>query len=85
MSGQVVFSLETPGMVEYSPSSGWNASFSSQDRLRWANLCAFLLRNGMERTLAEQYAHMMSYKIRLHVTYSSRQEQELKRAFSIRR
>ena len=85
MTEQAVFSLDAPGIQTMSPSSGWNASFSSQDRLRWANLCAFLLRNGTPLAEAEQYAHMMTYKIRLHVTYSARQERDLKRAFSFRR
>jgi len=79
---QVVFSLDSPGFANVAPPEGWNASFSSQERLRWANLYTYLLKKGRTGGDAHRLATMKTFQLQnVYLKYSAKQEMELERAF----
>jgi hypothetical protein len=56
--------LTPEGIVLVAPRIGWNAIFTGQDRVRWANLYMHLKRKGLSPEGAEREAFLLTWKTR---------------------
>lgn len=60
-----ILCLANSDIVNIQPSCGWNPSFSSSDRLTWANLFVKARGQGLTVLVAEKVAFMKTYQIQL--------------------
>ena len=72
-------------MKEWNPQSGWNTTFTPEDKITCTNLFFSFKQKGYDDSTAESLAQMAVYKRKYHgLTYSAEQEEMLTNALSFR-
>ena len=76
------WSPSAENITEWQPVSGWNSTFSEQDKIMTVNLFFFFKdKKGFDDNLAEMMAQMVVFKRKYrHMEYSAEQEAQLREA-----
>jgi hypothetical protein len=67
---------------EWQPKSGWNSTFSEEDKIKCTNLFFFFKnKKGFKENVADIMSHMVIFKEKYHgMSYSEEQEYQLSEA-----
>jgi hypothetical protein len=67
---------------EWKPKSGWNSTFSEEDKIKCTNLFFFFKnKKGFKENVADIMSHMVIFKEKYHgMSYSEEQEYQLSEA-----
>jgi hypothetical protein len=72
-------------LKEWCPKSGWNTTFTPEDKIICTNLFFSFKKKGYDEATAESLSQMAIYKRKYHsLTYSVEQEEMLTNALSFR-
>jgi hypothetical protein len=77
------WSPNAESLKEWIPKSGWNTTFTPEDKIACANLFFSFKKKGYDDSAAESLSQMVVYKRKYHdLVYSVEQEQMLTNALS---
>ena len=61
----------------WTPTCGWNRSFSEKDKIQCIDIFLSLVKKGCVEEIAEIIAHMVLFKQKYGIMYSEEQEEQI--------